>query len=108
MAKPRRLTLLITLVLLLTAATILGHFVADVVCVALGAADDYECAAGQVIDGRPDSTSPITAELHDNFNLPSEFPTLSLIPLTFILAVDTLAYVPYSPPPFPPPPKLLS
>jgi len=107
MAKPRRLTLPITLLLLLTAASILGHFVADVVCVALDTAADYECTTGQLIDGRPDSASSGTAELHTNFNLPSDLPALSLIPLIFILTVVTLAYWPYSLPPSPPPPKLL-
>lgn len=108
MAKPRRLSLLVTLALFITTAAIVGHFVADAVCVARDAAGGSECTTGNVTDGRPDATSPVTADLHANFNLPPVPPALSLIPLIFILAAGTLAHLLYSPSPFPPPPKLLS
>jgi hypothetical protein len=108
MAKPRWLTLLVTLTILITTAGIVGHFVNDAMCVVLDTAGVTECAAGQLTDGRPDSASRLTADLHGSFNLPSDLPVLSMITLAFILAAISLTYLPYSPAPSPPPPKLLS
>jgi hypothetical protein len=107
MAKPRQLTLLATLALLITTASIVGHFVNDTLRTVPNTVND-ECAATQVSDGCSNAISPLTADLHSNFNLPSNPPPLSLIALAFILAVATLIYLPYSPAPASPPPKLLS
>lgn len=108
MAKPRRLTLLVTLTLLITTASIVGHFAADAICVARGAAGGADCKDGNVTGGRPDSASPVTADLHGSFNLPSDLPALSPIALAFVLVAITLTYLPYFPALSSPPPKLLS
>jgi hypothetical protein len=99
---------LVTLGLLITTASIVGHFVNDAMCVVLDAAGAYECANGQLTDGRSDSLPPATADLHGTFDLPTDLPALSLTTLAFILVAITLTYLPYSPAPAPPPPKLLS
>ena len=108
MARPRWLTLLVTLTLPITTAGIVGHFVNDALCVVLDTAGGVECAAGQMSDGRSDSASPATADLHSTFDLPTDLPALPLVVLVFILTAAIPTYLPYSPTPSPPPPKLLS
>ena len=108
MANARRLTWLTTLALFFTTVSIVGHFASDAICVGLNAVDGYNCSSDELGNGRFDSPSSITADLHGNFDLPTELPTLSLIAQAFILVVATLAYFPYSPTPTSPPPKPLS
>jgi hypothetical protein len=105
MGKPRWVTLLVTLTLLVTATSIVGHFANDAICVVLDAGGEYECAMGQVSNGRSDSVSPIISDLHSSFDLPSALPALSLIVLAFVLVAITLTYPPYFFAPSPPPPK---
>ncbi len=107
MAKPRRLKLLVTLVILITATSVVGHFAADAICVARDAGGGAECTSGNVADGRSGSASPVTADLHGSFNLPSDLPALSPIALAFVLVIITLTHLPYFLAPSPPPPKLL-
>lgn len=106
MAEPRRLTLLVTLVLLLTAVSFLGHFVADAICVAQVAAG--ELCAGGMANGRSNSSMPVTADLHSGFTLPSFIPPLSLFALVSILTAVILTHPAYASAPLPPPPKPLS
>ncbi len=105
MAKPRWMTLLAALLLLLTATSILSHFVADAVCGVTAVADGVVCA-----DGRSDANSsvPDTSNLHSSFTLPLFFAPFALSPLTAILMAFTLVYLTYSLAPSPPPPRPLS
>ncbi|MFQ5401019.1 MAG: hypothetical protein ACE5E7_15650 [Anaerolineae bacterium] len=107
MAKPRWLTLLVTLGLFVTTVSIVGHFAADAICVVQDAGG-YKCMDDGAVDGRSAPTPQVTADLHGNFNLPPDLPALVLAALAFILAPITLTYLPYSPPPSSPPPKPLS
>ncbi|VAW43453.1 hypothetical protein MNBD_CHLOROFLEXI01-4850 [hydrothermal vent metagenome] len=104
MGRPRWMTLLAVLVMI----SFLGHFVADAVCVVLDGAAGEICADGNKSNGRSDTTSPVAADLHGSFDVPSSLSTVSPLALAFSQATATLTYHLYSPPPSSPPPKPLS
>ena len=102
MANSRRLTWLVTLTLLFTTLSIVGHFATDAVCAVLDATDGADCTSGELGNN---STTPTANDLHSSFSLPTTIPTLPLITLTFALALIVFVSLTYSPAPSFPPPK---
>ncbi len=95
--------LFVILILAVTAVSLLSHYAADAVCLAAGLNETALCRnapASQFV------STPAAAEtLHAGFDVPPV--TAVTLFATFIFSLITLRYtaVPFSPTPFPPPPK---
>jgi hypothetical protein len=104
MAEQRLLRLLLILSLAITTVSIVGHYMADAICLVIEASADIACAEVTQID-RTDAT---TSNLHTGFALPTILSTVAPAALVFLFIASNSTLVPYVPLPTPPPPKLAS
>lgn len=101
---------LVMLFLVITVASVVGHFAADAACLLRDATGDGECMQ----DGRAaganilNAASSVITELHLGLDLPAAMTISRLAALAFALFTVRLTVPAYFISPAPPPPKSLS
>ncbi len=101
---------LIVLFLVMTVASVVGHFAADAACLLQDFAGDAKCVQdGRAVGANILNAAPsVTNELHLGLDLPAAMTISQLAALAFALFTVRLAVPAYYFSPAPPPPKRLS